>query len=330
MSATVTRRHVVKTGASAAALGFAPTLVSAQGAATFPEKPITLILPWPPGGSSDLVTRALADEAGKILGQAVVVDNRAGASGTLAPAAMAANAKPDGYTICHLPLSVLRLPQMQKMTYDPLKDFTYIMQLTGFALAAAVLADGPFKTWKDVLDFARSNPDKFSYATPGVATQPHLGMEMIAAKEGLKLLHVPTKGVAESQSAVLGGHVHMICETTTFKPMVEAGKFRAMHVWGAERLKAWPDVPTLKELGYPVVFDSPYGLAGPKGMDPGIVKKLHDAFKTALEHPTAKATMDKFDKIPRYLNTADYTAAIPKYIELERQGLQIVGLLKKD
>lgn len=299
-------------------------------AAKFPERPITLILPWPAGGSSDLVTRALAEVAGKQLGQPVVVDNRAGATGTLGPSTMAATAKPDGYTISHIPITVFRLASMQKTTYDPLRDFTYIIQLSGFALATAVLADGPFKKWQDVIDFARANPGKFTYASPGVASTPHLGMEMIAAREGVRFLHVPTKGVSESQSAVLGGHVMLIAETTTFRPLVDAGQFRALNVWGSQRLKAWPDVPTLQELGYPFVFDSPYGLAGPKGMDPSIVKKLHDAFKTALEDSSVLAVLAKFDKPPRYLNSADYSASVVKLVAQERAGLELAGLQKKD
>ena len=330
------RRHLLLTAiAGIGCAGFTLTVdmmgALAQGAAAkFPEKPVTLILPWPPGGSSDLVTRQLAEVAGKLLGQPIIVDNRAGGSGTLAPAGMAATAKPDGYTICHIPGTVFRFPSMQKTTYDPLKDFTYIIQLSGFVLATAVLADGPFKTWRDVIDYARANPGKFSYASPGVATGLHLGMEMIAEREGVRFLHVPMKGVAESQSAVLGGHVMMIAETTTFRPMVDAGKFRAMNVWGAQRLKTWPDVPTLQELGYPFVFDAPYGLAGRKGMDPAIVQKLHDAFKTALEDPSVLAVMARFDKVPRYLNSADYAAAAAKLVAQERAGLGLVGLLKQD
>jgi tripartite-type tricarboxylate transporter receptor subunit TctC len=122
----------------------------------------------------------------------------------------------------------------------------------------------------------------------------------------------------------------MIAETTTFRPLVDAGKFRALSVWGAQRLKAWPDVPTLQELGYPFVFDAPYGLAGPKGMDPAIVQRLHDAFQKALEDPGVLAAMAKFDKVPRYLNSADYAAAAAKLVAQERVGLELVGLLKKD
>jgi tripartite-type tricarboxylate transporter receptor subunit TctC len=319
---------VVAAGLSAAALT-SPALAQ-DAAARFPEKPITLILPWPAGGSSDIVARALAEVVRKRLGQPVVVDNRAGASGTLGPATMAATAKPDGYTICHIPLSVFRFPSMQKTTYDPVKDFTYIIQLSGFALATAVLAEGPFKTWQDVITFARANPGKLTYSTPGVAGQPHLGMEMMAAREGVKFTHVPMKGVGDGQAAVLGGHVQLQAETTSFRPLVDAGKFRVLNVWGAQRLKIWPDVPTLQELGYPFVFDSPYGLAGPKGMDPAIVQKLHDAFKAALDDPSVQAVLAKFDKVSRYLNSADYTASVPKLIAQERAGLELVGLLKKD
>ena len=166
-------------------------------AQTYPAKPITLIVPWPAGGSSDIAMRAIADAMAKILGQPMVVDNKPGASGTLGPAAMAATAKPDGYTLSQMPITVVRIPIMQKTSFDTLKDFTYIAQLTGYTFGITTKSDSPFKTWADVVKFAKENPGKLTYATPGTGTSLHIGMEMIAAKEGIKLTQVPFKGAAE-------------------------------------------------------------------------------------------------------------------------------------
>jgi tripartite-type tricarboxylate transporter receptor subunit TctC len=310
-----------------AAVALSATAVLAQA---FPNKPITFIVPWPAGGSSDLTLRAMAEVAGKKLGQQVIVDNKPGASGTLGPATMAATAKPDGYTIAQIPISVMRIPQMQKAAFDPLKDFTYIMQLSGYTFGVTTKADSPFKTWTDVIDFAKANPGKVTYATPGAGTSLHLGMEMIAAKAGVKFTQVPFKGGAETNAAVLGGHTSLQADSTGWKPLVDAGQIRLLNIWTNERSKTWPTAPTLKELGYPLVLDSPFGLAGPKGMDPAVVKALHDAFKVALEDKGVIETLAKYDMFPRYEDTATYTATVARIFKEETEVLTSLGLLKKD
>ena len=135
----------------------------------------------------------------------------------------------------------------------------------------------------------RQNPGKVSYATPGAGTSLHIGMEQMAAKEGIKLTHVPFKGASEVNVAVAGNHTTLGASGPSAKPLADAGKVRFLTVWTANRVKLVPDVPTLKEVGLPFVFDSPFGLAGPKGMDPKVVAKLHDAFKKALEDPSVLA-----------------------------------------
>lgn len=295
----------------------------------YPNKPITLIVPWPAGGSSDIAMRAIGDAASKKLGQPVVVDNKPGASGTLGPATMAATAKPDGYTISQMPISVVRIPVMQKTTFDTLKDFSYIAQLTGYTFGVTTKADSQFKTWADVIKFAKENPGKVTYATPGTGTSLHIAMEMIAAKEGVKFTQVPFKGAAETNAAVLGGHTLLQADSTGWKPLVDAGQIRLLNIWTAERSKVWPDAPTLKELGYPYVFDSPFGIAGPKGMDPAIVKKLADAFKTAVEDPGVIEVLKRYDMFPRYLDTASYVSAMQKLVADETKALTDLGLAKK-
>lgn len=302
----------------------------AEAPADFPTKPVTLILPWQAGLTADLLLRGMTDIAAKHLGQPIIIDNRAGASGTLSPANMAATAKPDGYTIAQLPITVFRLPAMQKMTYDPVKDFSFIIHLAGYNFGMVVKSDGPYKTWQDVLAYAKANPGQFSYATGGPGTTPNIGTELIAAHSGVRVLHVPMKGGGESIAAVLGGHVMMQVESPGWRPMVDSGQFRLLMVWGAERNTKWPNVPSLKELGYPFVFDSPFGLGGPKGMPPAIMKKLHDAFKLAYDDPKVAELYDRFEFSRRYMDTKDYTAFVPRLVVDERAALEKIGLAKKD
>jgi len=308
-------------------LALAPAAAWAQA---YPAKPVTMVVPWPAGGSTDIVMRAISEAAAKHLGQPIVIDNKPGASGTLGPAVVAATAKPDGYTLAQIPITVMRLPLMQKVTWDARKDFTYVVHLTGYTFGITAKADGPFKTWQDVVAFAKENPGKVTYATPGTGTSLHIGMEQIAARAGIQLTHVPFKGGAETNAAVLGGHTSLQADSTGWKPLVEGGQLRLLAIWTGERSKVWPDTPTLKELGYPFVFDSPFGIAGPKGMDPEVVKKLHDAFKKALGEPAVIEMMAKYDMVPRYLDTEGYRKAVEEVISSEQAALEKIGLAKKD
>ena len=317
--------------ASGAALGAlaAPSVLRAQGAKDFPNKPITLIMPWPAGSGVDLWHRAMADAAAKLLGQPVVVDNRVGGSGTSGPAAMAATARPDGYTIAQMPVTVFRLPHMQKTPYDPMKDFSWIIHTSGYTFGVVVRADSPLKTFKDVIEFARANPGKFTYATPGAGSSLHIGMEQIAHKAGVKFTHVPFKGGPEGWAAVEGGHVMADADATGWAPLVDAGKFRLLCIWTEKRNPRWPDAPTLRELGFDLTLDSPFGLAGPKGMDPAVVQKLHDAFRTALDDPKVVELMAKYDYPKRYMNSADYARFARQQYEEQRVVVEQLGLARK-
>jgi tripartite-type tricarboxylate transporter receptor subunit TctC len=319
-------RHLVASALVALSL-FAPAAAFAQA---YPAKPITMVVPWPAGGSTDVVMRAISEAAAKNLGQPIVIDNKPGASGTLGPAVMAANAKPDGYTLAQMPITVMRLPLMQKQAWDALKDFTYIVHLTGYTFGITTKGDGQFKSWQEVVAYAKANPGKVTYATPGAGSSLHIGMEQIAARDGVQLTHVPFKGGAETNAAVLGGHTTLQADSTGWKPLVDAGQLRLLAIWTAERSKNWPEAPTLKELGYPFVFDSPFGIAGPKDMDAAAVQKLHDAFKKALEEKSVVDMMAKYDMVPRYLDTAAYRKAVEEFIVSEKAALEKIGLAKKD
>jgi len=298
-------------------------------AADFPSKSVTLIVPWVAGGSTDICMRVLAESAAKHLGQPVIVENKPGGGGTVGPATMAATAKNDGYTLSQMPLGVFRLPHTMKTTWDPLKDFTYIIQLTGYTYGTVVKKDAPWKTLKELLAYAKANPGKVTYATPGVGVMQHVTMEKLARKEGIKWIHVPQKGGIEVITAVLGGHVMVGAETSGWAPQVDSGDLRLLAVWTDQRTKKWPDVPTLKELGYGIVASSPFGIAGPKGMDPKVVKTLHDAFKKGMEEPSFKKVLDQFYMVPFYKNSEDYTKfAQVLYIE-EKENAEVIGLKKE-
>ena len=312
----------------AAAALFAVSATSLQ-AEDFPTKPITLVVPFPAGGATDLLMRALGEAASKHLGQPVIVDNRAGGGGAIGPGTMAVTAKPDGYTIAQIPIPVYRLPMMQKTAWSH-NDFSYIIHLTGYTFMFVVGAQTPFHKWQDVVDYAKANPGKITYGTSGTGGTPHLGAEMIAEKAGIKMTHVPLKGSAEADVALLGGHVMMIVGGTNNEPHVEAGKARFMNIWTANRSKEAPEIPTLRELGYPYTIDSSFGLAGPKGMDPKIVAKLHDAFKKAMDDKAVVDVMERFSMVPNYKNSADYTKYITEQVKFEGDLLKRLGLYKKD
>ncbi|MDH4134800.1 MAG: tripartite tricarboxylate transporter substrate binding protein [Gammaproteobacteria bacterium] len=302
---SLTRRQALTRAAALAA----PAIVSPWALAQdkFPNRPITLIAPWPTGGSSDAVMRAFAESAGRALGGTVIVENKPGVGGTLGATAML-QAKPDGYTLTQLPLGIYRLPHMQKMPFDPVKDLTHIICLTGYTFGLAASIDAPYKTLKEMVAYAKANPGKVNYGHTGTGTTPHLAIEEFCAKAGIQLQDIPYKGSAEILQAILGGHIPLMSGTTEFAPHVKAGKLRLLATLGRERNKAFPDVPTVKESGWDTVTESPFGIGGPKNMDPAIVKILHDAFKKTLEDQRVLDTLDKFYQPVIYMNTAEYTA----------------------
>ncbi len=301
-------------------------LAASAQAQQFPNRPVTLIVPWPAGGGTDIGMRALALATEKHLGQPIVIENKPGAGGTIGPANMAANARPDGYTIAQLPITVFRLPFIQKTSFDPAKDFTYIIHLTGYTFGVVVKADAPWKTFQELLDYAKANPGKINYGTPGVGTSLHITMEQIAKQKGIKWTQVPFKGQSESLTALLGGHIDVESNSTGWAGAVNGGQARLLVTWGAKRTRNWPNVPTLKEVGIDMVSNSPFGIGGPKGMDPAVVKILHDAFKKGMEEQSYKDAMAKLDQEDFYLGTAEYHAYAMQQINEQRQLVEELGL----
>ena len=317
------RRHIIQWGAAA----LATASLGAAQAQSFPAKPIKLVIAFPAGGPTDITMRALADNASKILGQPVIVENKPGAGGTL-PAQALQTAQPDGYTLAQIPLGVFRLPYTTKINWDPVKDISYVLNVTGYAFGVVVPADSPLKTWTHFVAWAKANPGKLSYGSTGTMTSPHLTMELIAQKLGLELLHVPYKGSADLMQATLGGQLMAAADSTGFAPQVEAGKLRVLNTWGAERLAKFPDAPTLKELGLDIVQNSPFGIGAPKGTPAPVVKRLHDAFKQAMEQESYRTALARYDMVPMYMSTAAYQKFAQETFAREKALVEKLGLAK--
>jgi len=320
---SLTRRGLLLAAACAAALAGVHAPAQAQA---YPSKPVTLIVPWPAGGSTDRHLRALAELASKHLGQQIIIDNKPGGGGTLGPGTMALTAKPDGYTIAQYPLGMLRIPHMQKTPWHPLNDFTFIIGVSGYTFGFTVRSDSPYKSFNDYIEAARKSPGALNYGSTGTGSSPHLLMEELAGNAKVQLTHVPFKGNADLQQALLGGHVMAQSDASGWDKFVDGGQMRLLVTFGEQRTKRWPQVPTAKELGYGVVSTSPYGLVGPKGMDPAVVQALHDAFKKAMDDPKHLELLDQLNQAMWYRNGADYRAwAVETYAKdkalIERLGL---------
>jgi tripartite-type tricarboxylate transporter receptor subunit TctC len=317
------RRRALIAGAAAAVLALR---AGAQSAESYPERNVLLYCSFSAGGPTDIAMRALAEAASKVLPRRVIIENRPGAGGALAAQHMAQVAKPDGYTLSQVPLGVFRLPHMTKTTFDPLNDLTWILNVAGYEFGVMVRSDSPWKTWQDFIGFARANPGKISYGSPGIGTSLHLTMDDIAAREKLKWTQVPFKGTADSITALRGGHVDAVAGTPAWE-LAEAGTIRVLNTWGPGRNKRSPNVPTLKE-SYGIVSNSPWGIAGPRGMDPRVVRTVHDAFRKALTDQTFVQTLERVGMEVYYMAGEDYlkwrreTAVVEK-AAVERLGLQM-------
>ena len=315
------RRSVLRVLATAAAAGAAPWV----RADSFPQRPIALWVPWTAGGGTDLTLRLLADLAGRHLGQRVVIENRGGAGGTLAMPVLQ-QALPDGYTLAQMPQPVFRLPHTQKVAWDPIRDTTPVLQISGVTFGIVVPAASALRSVDDLLGYAAAHPGELSIATNGIGTTPHVVLDELFARRGLAYIHVPYKGTAEQMVAVASGQVMVGVNSNGFAPYVDSGRLRLLATLGAARARRWPGVPTLAELGHGIVAMSPYGLAGPRGMPAATVRTLHDAFKAAMFDPAHIAELAKYDQEVAYLDTADYGRSMREAFAAERRAAERLGL----
>lgn len=297
------------------------------GQGRFPNRPVRFLIPWAPGGSLDTFMRIQAELFQQEYGQALIIENRPGARGTLAAQQLITQTRPDGYTVAHHHLSVIRHPFLtRRPTWDPVGDFTYVMQQTGFVFGHVVHPASGWNTLADLWAAARARPGQISYGTSGIATSNHLAQEELCEREGVQMIHVPYRGTAENITAVLARQLDVIANSNSWQPNVEAGQLKLLAVWTRDRLRAFPEVPTLKDLGYDMVVTSPYGVAGPKGMDPEITERLHQCFRFTQFHPRTQEFMRNNDLPDEYLGPADYTAFARDRAAYEQRMVQRLGL----
>ena len=292
---------------------------------TFPSRPITLVCPWPPGGGGDLQLRALARGAGAILGQNVVVENRPGATGTIGAASIV-RAKPDGYTLAQSHNAVLRQPYVTTTTWDATKDFTYIIGVSDNPFGLVVKADAPWRSFQEFLDYARQNPGVVTIAVPGKGSPGHQMADQIASARSVQVTPVPYKGTADSLQALMGGHVNAAAESTGWVPYVDGGRARLLAVFTERRMKRYPNVPTLKELGVNAADYSPWGIVGPAGLEPSVAKTLHDAFKKAMEEPEFAAVLGALAQESVYMSSDDYRKYVLDAIPFQKTLVEKYGL----
>jgi len=320
-----TRRAVL--GVALAAPSLASIPLRAQG--RFPDKPLRVFVPWTPGGATDIQMRAICDVASRHLGQAVVVENKPGASGTLGPQALR-DAKPDGYTLSQMPLGTFRMPALMKASgmtpaFDPLTDFTWIIRLVGYMGGVVVRPDAPWRTMQELIDHTRANPGKVFFGTPGANTTD-IVPRRVARQAGLDWTPVAFRGAAPNLQALLGQQIDFSAETSAWADMALEGRLRPLAVWTSARATRFPDVPTFREIGYDYTAESSYGIAAPRGTPPDIVLAIHDAFRLALHDPQHLAVLARFDMPVRYLDPERYADDSRLMNQQETETVRELGL----
>ncbi|WP_179266683.1 Bug family tripartite tricarboxylate transporter substrate binding protein [Bordetella genomosp. 4] len=315
--------------AAALVTGMAAILpITASAADDYPTRPVHIIVPYQAGGSTDTVIRKFAELAAPKLGQSIVIENRGGAGATLGARAIK-TAEPNGYTLAILPSPVYRMPHIQDMGYDPTRDFTYIMMLSGYTLGVAVPAASPHKTWGEFISFAQQHPNEITYGTASVGSASNVMMEQIATRNNVTWRHIPYKGESDVITAVLGGQVSAYAGSTTVQPLVQAGKMRMLVTWGAQRSAQYPQTPTLHELDGTPPANAPFGIAGPKGMPPETVAKLHAVFKDIAESDAFKQILTQYGQELVYMNGEEYAAYAKEQYQQEAEIVQKLGLASK-
>lgn len=317
----LTRRGVCGLlGASTLAASWA----RAAGAA-FPSRPITVILPVPPGGFGDVLLRAMGEHVAAELGQPVVILSRAGGGAIPGTASLATqNIAPDGHTLALMHNAVIRHPLLQKVSWDPLVDFTYVIGLASLSTLVAVRADAPWKTLQDLLADAKARPGVISYGNVGAASANRIAGEQLARAAGGRFNMVPYKGGAEAMTALLGGHLDVYGDPGV-GPVALSGKVRVLASLTDQRIQRLVGVPTAKELGYNVAVYSPVGLVGPRGMEPATVKRLHAAFRAAMTTPAVRRILEDHDAEPYLMDPDEYLRYAREQFAREKVMLPALG-----
>ncbi|MBL0900761.1 MAG: tripartite tricarboxylate transporter substrate binding protein [Reyranella sp.] len=301
--------------------------VSAQEA--YPSRPIQMIGPSPPGGVADITGRPVAHVMGRLLGQSVVVQNRAGAGGSVGTA-LAARAAPDGYTLLMALSSISVLPVADRLqgrapAYE-LDQFAPIALISADPTVLVVSADGPYRTLKDFVDAAKARPGTINYGSSGVYGTLHVAMEIFAGAAGISLFHIPYQGGGPAVAALLGGQIDALASGPSAAiGQIKAGKMRALAVWGDKRLASLPDVPSMKELGYDATFYIWSGLFAPAATPQRIVEVLRDAARRTVEDPEFKEAMAKVETPIAYLDAPAFKTFLDRDAARLRVAVEGIG-----
>lgn len=286
------RRDVLKAAGAAVLGGFSVTRAFAQAAA-WPNKPVKLILPYAPGGATDLIGRPWAEKLSQAFGQPFVIENRGGASGAIGTEAVTKSV-PDGYTFLLTPSAPLTiLPILRQVPYDPLTNFVPVARVGDLISGFVVHPSVGVKTFKELLDYAKKNPGKLSFGSAGLGTSTHMRVEMLKYRAGVDILHVPYRGSADSLNDLLAGSIHLMNEINPL-PHVRAGKLILLNINAPKRSAEWPDIPTLTELGFPD-SDVPswYSIQAPAGTPADIIQKFNAKVTEIAKTADMQAAMTK-------------------------------------
>jgi tripartite-type tricarboxylate transporter receptor subunit TctC len=280
----------------------------------YPNRPVRLIIPFPPGGSNDVVGRMVAKQLSEKMGQQVFVDNRGGAGGTIGTEAVA-KADPDGYTLAIVSIAHAVNPALYKLHYDPIKSFTPISILATGPNVLVVNPESPFKTVKDLLAAAKAKPGELNYASAGVGSFQHLGAELFKLTAGVNIVHVPYKGGGPAMQDVIAGHVKiMFSSLVQTTPFIKSGQLIALGTGGAKRNPVLPDVPTIAEAGVPgYVGDNWWGIVAPAGLPKPLADKIYKAVQEALKAPELQAQFEREGAATVDMSSVEFG----KYIETE-------------
>ncbi|HXZ45836.1 MAG TPA: tripartite tricarboxylate transporter substrate binding protein [Pseudolabrys sp.] len=293
--------------------------------AEYPDRPVRLIIPFPPGGSNDVVGRLVAQQLSIKLGQQVYVDNRAGAGGTIGTEACA-TAAPDGYTICVISIAHAVNPALYTLKYDPIKSFTPISIFATGPNVLVVNPTSPIRSVKELVALAKEKPGELNYASAGVGSFQHLGAELFKLQAHVNLVHVPYKGGGPAMQDVIAGHVKiMFSSLVQTTPFIKSGQLIALGTGGARRSPVLPDVPTIAEAGVPgYVADNWWGLAAPAGLPQPIIDKLYAATQAALKAPELQAQFDREGAATVVMTSAEFAdyikSEITKWDRVVKEG----------
>jgi tripartite-type tricarboxylate transporter receptor subunit TctC len=289
----------------------------------FPSRPITIINPLPAGGPSDLLVRLLGEKASKSFGQPVVVMNKPGGNFVIGMTELQ-QAKPDGYTVGYAPPSaIFVLPQTEKVPYDPVKDYKPVIQWAAMNFGVAVQGDSPYKSWKDIVEASKTK--KLRYGHPGPRTIQAIVLNLMAKNEGITFINIPYKATAESQTALIGGHLDLIAGDFSYS-LVEAGKIRPILMLTETRSSEHPNIQCLKDIGYELPVPVPCILAAPKDTPAAIMKILEDSFTKGARDPEYLKSVNEMRLLPTYRSSADLARYIQVSYEKVGEMLKASGL----